>query len=275
MKVFVLFGSKSDAYIYEPLKSRLLAEGHEVDFRFLSVHRSPELLNRELESLEADCIVAGAGLAAHLPGVLASKSLLPVFGIPCAPALGGLDALLSILQMPFGIPVLTSAPDNYAVVVDAITRWSQAELRFVDEPVHLVVERHKATSAPMAPLLEKAKNIADKVGMRIPVQNQLVSGAVNVVLEEIDPRDPTAPLASAGGEAGLLRIHVPVLRDEAYRDPGSALHILEKMRRSGGLWVGLNNIGNGILAALQLANGSGAQSAVLTNAKKGYIHLYG
>ena len=67
MKVLLMFGSKSDANIYEPLKQRLESDGHQVDFRMISVHRSPELLDKELTGLNVQAVVAGAGLAAHLP----------------------------------------------------------------------------------------------------------------------------------------------------------------------------------------------------------------
>ena len=83
----------------------------------LSAHRCPELLVETLKNLEAggtEVIIAGAGLAAHLPGVIASKTLLPVIGVPLGGSggMGGLDALLSIVQMPKPIPVATVGVDN-------------------------------------------------------------------------------------------------------------------------------------------------------------------
>ena len=84
----------------------------------ISAHRAPQLLAQTIQGLEADgteVIVAGAGLAAHLPGVIASQTLLPVIGVPISSGgLGGLDALLSILQMPRPIPVATVGVDNAA-----------------------------------------------------------------------------------------------------------------------------------------------------------------
>lgn len=84
----------------------------------LSAHRVPELLGETIGRLEAEgtrVIVAGAGLAAHLPGVIASRTLIPVIGVPVASGgLGGLDALLSIVQMPKQIPVATVGVDNAA-----------------------------------------------------------------------------------------------------------------------------------------------------------------
>ncbi len=84
----------------------------------LSAHRTPELLTETIKELEAagtGVIIAGAGLAAHLPGVIASQTLVPVIGVPIASGgLGGLDALLSIVQMPKQIPVATVGVDNAA-----------------------------------------------------------------------------------------------------------------------------------------------------------------
>ncbi|MEG0641173.1 MAG: 5-(carboxyamino)imidazole ribonucleotide mutase, partial [Clostridium sp.] len=81
----------------------------------LSAHRVPEKLSEvilELENTGFECIIAGAGLAAHLPGVIASQTVLPVIGVPIKAALEGMDALLSIVQMPKAIPVATVGINN-------------------------------------------------------------------------------------------------------------------------------------------------------------------
>ena len=85
--------------------------GVEFSAHIISAHRTPELLSQTIRDLEAsgtEVIIAGAGLAAHLPGVIASQTLIPVIGIPVnSGGLGGLDALLSIVQMPRPVPVAT------------------------------------------------------------------------------------------------------------------------------------------------------------------------
>ena len=81
----------------------------------LSAHRVPEALTATLNTLEKDgfeVIIAGAGLAAHLPGVIASQTILPVIGVPINGALEGVDSLYSIVQMPKSIPVATVGIDN-------------------------------------------------------------------------------------------------------------------------------------------------------------------
>ena len=111
--VGVVMGSKSD---YEVMAAaievlRELGVAHEV--RVVSAHRTPDLLFEYAASAERrglKAIIAGAGGAAHLPGMLAAKTLVPVLGVPVpATALQGMDALLSIVQMPKGIPVATFA----------------------------------------------------------------------------------------------------------------------------------------------------------------------
>lgn len=112
-RVGVVMGSKSDWETMEHA-ARVLTElgvAHEV--QVVSAHRTPDLLFRYAEQAAArgiQVIVAGAGGAAHLPGMLAAKTRLPVFGVPVqSKALNGMDSLLSIAQMPAGIPVGTLA----------------------------------------------------------------------------------------------------------------------------------------------------------------------
>lgn len=275
MKALVIFGSKSDANIYEPLKARLLAEGHDVDFRMISVHRSPELLDKELLMAQAHCVIAGAGLAAHLPGILASKVLVPVFGIPCAAAIGGVDAFFAIAQMPFGIPVFATAPDQYSSAVDFVSRWHRLELQFSFERFNIVVERHKKNLPHFVALLERAAKISEKTKIDIHFTERPVENEVNVCLADINANDPECPLpyGPASSHSDELRIFVPVLNEHAYRDPYSGVSVMRRVNSiPGGLFTGINNIGNAMLAALQLANAGGVYSPFLVNAKKGYIH---
>jgi 5-(carboxyamino)imidazole ribonucleotide mutase len=92
--------------------------GIEYSSRVVSAHRAPELLSKTIERFEAEgveVIIAGAGLAAHLPGVVASQTLIPVIGVPIASgALRGMDALLSMAQMPRPVPVAVVGIDNAA-----------------------------------------------------------------------------------------------------------------------------------------------------------------
>jgi len=118
MKVAIVFGSLSDRPIVKKAAEVLEEMGVDYSAHVLSAHRVPELLSETIRHLEAEgieVIIAGAGLAAHLPGVIASQTLIPVIGLPIGSGgLGGLDALLSIVQMPKPIPVATVGVDNAA-----------------------------------------------------------------------------------------------------------------------------------------------------------------
>ena len=118
MKVAIIFGSQSDKPVVKKAADVFKEMGVEFSAHVLSAHRVPELLSETLKRLESEgteVIIAAAGLAAHLPGVIASQTLIPVIGLPISSGgLGGLDALLSIVQMPRPIPVATVGVDNGA-----------------------------------------------------------------------------------------------------------------------------------------------------------------
>ncbi|HET7167796.1 MAG TPA: 5-(carboxyamino)imidazole ribonucleotide mutase [Candidatus Limnocylindrales bacterium] len=114
--VGVVGGSRSDFGVLEDVVAVLTELEVPSELRVVSAHRTPDHLFRYAESAAGRgvrVIVAGAGGAAHLPGMLAAKTLLPVIGVPIPTQhLGGLDSLLSIVQMPRGIPVATVAIGN-------------------------------------------------------------------------------------------------------------------------------------------------------------------
>ncbi|WP_409068746.1 5-(carboxyamino)imidazole ribonucleotide mutase [Clostridium sp. FAM 1755] len=115
MKVAIIFGSKSDTDKMKGAAKALKEFNIEYKAYILSAHRVPEKLMETIKCLEKEgyeCIIAGAGLAAHLPGVIASHTILPVIGVPIEAALGGMDSLLAIVQMPKSIPVATVGINN-------------------------------------------------------------------------------------------------------------------------------------------------------------------
>jgi 5-(carboxyamino)imidazole ribonucleotide mutase len=135
MKVGVIMGSTSDLEVMTPAIETLLQFGIEVEKRVISAHRAPHELMRWTESARErglSIIIAGAGGAAHLAGVIAGLTSLPVIGVPVrSKTLDGLDSLLSIVQMPAGIPVATVAINgskNAALLAIAILALQDAEL---------------------------------------------------------------------------------------------------------------------------------------------------
>lgn len=113
-KVAVIMGSGSDRPIMEKAEAMLTSFGVEADVRVISAHKCVDEtieFGRGARDNGIDVIIAGAGKAAALPGVLAALTLVPVIGVPLSATLDGMDALLSIVQMPTGIPVATVAID--------------------------------------------------------------------------------------------------------------------------------------------------------------------
>ena len=112
-KVGVVMGSNSDWPVMKLAVQQLEAFGIEYEARVVSAHRTPDLLFEYAATARERglaCIIAGAGGAAHLPGMLAAKTTLPILGVPVnSKYLKGMDSLLSIVQMPKGIPVATFA----------------------------------------------------------------------------------------------------------------------------------------------------------------------
>jgi 5-(carboxyamino)imidazole ribonucleotide mutase len=112
VKVAVLAGSTSDEPVYSKALEVLTELGIEHELQVLSAHRNPDELDAYVRASPAAVFICVAGLSAALPGVVASKTKKPVIGVPVSSKLGGLDALLSIAQMPPGVPVACVGIDN-------------------------------------------------------------------------------------------------------------------------------------------------------------------
>jgi 5-(carboxyamino)imidazole ribonucleotide mutase len=152
--VGIVMGSRSDWDTLRPAAETLdkLGVAHEV--RVVSAHRTPDLLFEYATTAEPrgiKVIIAGAGGAAHLPGMLAAKTTLPVLGVPVqSKALNGLDSLLSIVQMPAGIPVPTFAIGVAGATNAALS--AAAILALADPAIDRVLKAHRA--AQTAAVLE-------------------------------------------------------------------------------------------------------------------------
>jgi len=149
MKVAVLMGSPNDRDKMQPAVDTLEAFGLEADVRVLSAHRNPAQVTALATSARAEGYVAficGAGMAAHLAGVVAAHTTLPVVGVPLSGgAINGVDALYSTVQMPKGIPVATVAIDgsmNAALLVVEMLAISDESLASA-----LASDREKRASA--------------------------------------------------------------------------------------------------------------------------------
>jgi 5-(carboxyamino)imidazole ribonucleotide mutase len=143
--VGVVMGSRSDWAAMEPASATLDAIGIPHDVRVLSAHRSPEALVawlREGEAQGFEVVIAAAGGAAHLAGVVAAHTRLPVLGVPMDSKLSGLDSLLSTVQMPAGVPVATFAVGKAGAVNAAL--FAAAILARRDPSVDAALQRYRA-----------------------------------------------------------------------------------------------------------------------------------
>ena len=136
MKAAVIMGSRSDLPVVEKAWQMLARFGIEYEVRVLSAHRTPDealAYARTAEENGIDVLIAAAGKAAHLPGVLAAVTTLPVIGLPIkSSTMDGLDSLLSMVQMPSGVPVATVAingAENAGILAAEILSLKYPELK--------------------------------------------------------------------------------------------------------------------------------------------------
>ena len=111
-RVSLIIGSESDRELGEKAEAILKDFGVDHDFEVFSAHRNPQALKDFVDSSDSEVFIAVAGLSAALPGFIAAHTLKPVIGVPKDVKLGGLDSLLSIVQMPTGVPVACVGVDN-------------------------------------------------------------------------------------------------------------------------------------------------------------------
>jgi len=149
-KVSILMGSKSDLEIMKKAAEMLDKFGVDYDINVLSAHRTPHETIQFVESSNSDVFIAGAGGAAHLPGVVAGITNKPVIGVPvnASISINGLDSLLSIVQMPPGVPVATVGIDNAknaGILAAQIIAVSNATVR--EKVIKFKKEQHDAVLA--------------------------------------------------------------------------------------------------------------------------------
>lgn len=162
-RVSVVMGSRSDWDTMQHAVAMLRELGVELEARVVSAHRTPDALFTHAETARERgfvAIIAGAGGAAHLPGMLAAKTTVPVLGVPVrSSALSGLDSLLSIVQMPAGVPVATFAIGPAGATNAAL--HAATFVAMVDPGVAAALERHR--SEQTASVTERA-DLSDLIG---------------------------------------------------------------------------------------------------------------
>ena len=140
LNVGVIMGSKSDWEIMKNCCETLKSFGINYDVRVISAHRTPKRLHKflkEAENNQMEVIIAAAGMSAHLAGVTAALTTLPVLGVPTESKLKGLDSLLSTVQMPSGIPVGTLAIGKAGAINAALLAVAILAVRYKNIKVKL------------------------------------------------------------------------------------------------------------------------------------------
>lgn len=222
MKIQILFGSQSDERVYGPLCRSLEACG-EVKMEVASAHRDPERVREIVTSPEADIFVAGAGLAAHLPGVVASLTNKPVFGVAVNGAFAGLDAFLSIVQMPKGVPVLAVLEENSSRIAPLIQSWKSLPT----DKVCLHWNRSMQNYSPIEKALQEIENLSRLKVEWAEVEDSRCYGEIVTPWE--------LPKGS--------KVNLFLCEKEQLSSSQLALDFMAKARH-GGAWVGANNIQN-------------------------------
>jgi 5-(carboxyamino)imidazole ribonucleotide mutase len=234
LKITCLFGSKTDEAHANELVSGLKQKGHHPHLLYLSAHRNHEELDQYMESAEdsVDLYIAGAGLAAHLPGVVSSKTAIPVIGLPLGGAFCGLDAFMSIAQMPGGFPVVSSGVGN----VNAIIKLTQKieQLQNNDQPVLNIISS-KNESSPQKKLIDKTVELAQKLDLSYKLSHIYQSECFNLSFTDLSGKEKAY-------ESDLCIPYLEQCREQTALD---GLKFLEIAGESG-MYVGINNIKNAI-----------------------------
>ena len=234
MNILILFGSTSDAPVYEPI-FELCKQNHNADFEVISAHRNPDRLEARLDEKNFDAVIAGAGISAHLPGVVASKVKGPVFGVPVGAQFGGLDAVMSIQMMPYGVPVLMCGPDRAAQFLPFIEA-TYALRGSWNKEIGVIVPDSVAGHAHTEKELKRLKELAEAEAIELTFSSDLPDNL------------PRIRFISEAGQATdhPLEIAVPLLAPTERKSPQMAVDCFEWTTEAG-LWVCVNNSRNALL----------------------------
>ena len=244
--VLVLFGSDSDSRVYERIVRKLQVKGFDIEMRIASAHRTPKHVEKIVKKSDAKIVVSGAGLAAALPGVVASLTEKLVIGVPVGGNYAGLDAFLSISQMPPGIPVLCAGVENSGQVV--------AYVEMILKKKNFVTLIKASDDDAVVKAVEKAKNLLHEFGIKCAVVNnttQLDDETVYINFVDISRVEIVDNMRK-------LVLYVPVEKDS---DSGDAAKTSRLSKN--GLWLGLNRGENAALAAVQILNLDGKYTSAL------------
>ena len=243
MGVFVVFGSASDSTVYEAIADACKAQGLKAEVRVLSAHRTPKQLERALKKTRAKVFIAGAGVSAALPGVVKShQPVKPVIGVPVHSSYFGLDALLSIHQMPPGMPVLGVGVNQGKEAVREAKKILAAKRTGV-------VFIKSSNNVELINRLGEAQELLKR--FEVPFSEMSLESVdwanlddSKVYIDMIDLME-----LDAIEDSNAIVIHVPIAKPNL---PEQAILILDKARN--GLWVAICGGTNAALGAVEVLN---------------------
>ena len=228
-KALIIFGSKTDEKVYKEIAAELKKQKVDFDLRISSAHKTPDDVDTTLKN-DYSVVIAGAGLAAHLPGVVAARVIRPVIGVPCEGNYQGLDALLSIAQMPPGIPVLAVGVNQ-----GKIAAQNCAKMMKKYESVTLIGDKNNAA-------VKKAEETLKRLNALYAFASKPNPKTANIVFTEFD--EPVE-------NNDELVIYCPLLMPQ-HDKASTSLNFLKHTNH--GLWVGINNGVNAAVAAVEIMN---------------------
>ncbi|MFH1225391.1 MAG: AIR carboxylase family protein [Candidatus Diapherotrites archaeon] len=242
--VLAIFGSGSDRAIFGPLMRGLAGKKVNAELRICSAHKTPEELRELIAKTCARVIVAGAGLSAALPGACAAHApTKPVIGVPVQGAYAGLDALLTVHQMPPGIPVLGTGVGAWTTAAEEVPKMFRPYSGIV------IVNRRKGNAAYDA-AISKAERVFAELGIKCETLNApQFKNADKIYIDFLALNE--LELVQKGD---CLVLHVPVAKQGAEKAE-DALKLLKGTRK--GLFLRLNAGDNAALAAVQVMNIAG------------------
>ena len=232
--VLAVFGSASDSPVFERLMQSFREKGIKAELRICSAHRTAKMLEGIVSSSKARVIVAGAGLSAALPGVIASQTIKPVIGIPIENNYSGLDALLSVHQMPPGIVVC-------GVGVNAAEKAANAAALALKKHDSIKIIKNFESEKFEKKFLEM-QGLLKQFEVKFEVAKETEKIQENEILINFVNLDSNQEPVS-----DCLAINVPLLEKDS---AGDVSRLMEKTKK--GLWVGLNRFENAAIASMGL-----------------------
>lgn len=269
MKALSLFGSKSDKPIFEDLQEQMKEAQIDYHFDVISAHRNPDKLLDLMKNCDFDFVIAGAGLAAHLPGVMASHSYRPTFGIPVDSQFSGFDAFFSIVQMPFGIPVLSSMPNEVTSIISLVKSFKNQEGPL--SKVNIVVRDTDSDSPEILKEVKRVKELAKSFSMDITVSNAAAEKAFNLVTVSLGK---STVIKNEDSKKQGPCIHTGFINAQDLKSGKALLKYVDLQDElKDAVFSGTNNLRNAFLSAVEFMNNNNDYTQTLIDIRQGKIRV--